>query len=80
MKKAFIIHFVPSARIVADVPEGFDPGNLTSKEDEEIYSRLVSSARGKMSGNIEGYLCNENVEGIFEDTEMPYDPEWDDKH
>lgn len=62
MKRAFIVTFEVATRVVID----------TDKPD---YEKLMcEKALKKIARNIDGYLCDPDIE---EDTEEPYDPKYD---
>lgn len=69
MKKAFLITFDVCVRVVADVPEGYQPGRDDMSEN---FDKLVKTAREKIVANAEDILCGDNVTEAWEDTEMPY--------
>jgi len=78
MKKAFLVRFDLQTRVIADVPEGFDPNdcNLIIPEHEEAFSSIVEKAANNIMETPYNYLYNENAE-IEEDIECPYDSEDD---
>lgn len=73
MKKAYLVTFTTTTRVVVDIPEDFNPNkcNLIIKEHEEAYDSIIKEARENILENPEGYLCWDNAE-IEEDTECPY--------
>ena len=77
-KKAYLVTFEITTRVVADVPDDFDPKDhsLTLEEHEEAFDTIVEKARDKILGYPQDYICRENTE-VIEDTECPYDKEID---
>ena len=69
MKKAFLVNYAVTTRVVIDV-EG--------KDEEDIDTELHDKAFDNISDPyaIDQYICNENME-YREDTEMPYNKEFD---
>lgn len=77
MKKAFLVTFSVRTRVVADVPEGFNPDDIDFSDTPQAvaFDALVAEARENVLLYPEGYLCGDNVEpgdGIIEDDECPY--------
>ena len=69
-KKAYLLTFHATTRIVVDSAN--DP-----LEDDNLFSKCVAMARERMLNfGIDEYLCGDNAE-INEDTEMPYDKDYD---
>ena len=68
MKRAFLVNFSVTTRVVVDVPEDFDVWDSDSKAFEDI----VSEARDNILDRPFNYLYEENAE-VREDTECPYD-------
>ena len=79
MKKAYLVTFVTTTRVVVDVPEDFDPNNcsLVIKECEETYDSIIEEARENILESPENYIYGDNAE-IEEDIECPYNPNYDD--
>lgn len=77
-KKAFLVTFEITTRVVTDVPDDFDPKdyNFMFEEHEEAFDTIVEKARDKILGYPQDYICRENTE-VIEDTECPYDKEID---
>lgn len=77
-KKAFLVTFEITTRVVTDVPDDFDPKDysLTLEEHEEAFDTIVEKARDKILGYPQDYICRENTE-VIEDTECPYNKEID---
>ena len=75
-KKAYLVTFEVTTRVVADVPEDFDPKDYSRmfEEHEEAFDTIVEKARDKILGYPQDYICRENTE-VIEDTECPYDKE-----
>lgn len=73
-KKAFIVTFTTSTRVVADVPEDFDPHdcNLVISEHEKAWESIVEEARENILENPCNYLYEGDAE-INEDTECLYE-------
>jgi hypothetical protein len=73
MKKAYLVTFTTTTRVVVDIPEGFNPNNcnLVIKEHEEAYDSIIREARENILENPENYIYGDNAE-IEEDIECPY--------
>ena len=70
MKKAYLVTFTATTRIIVD-------SDKNPNEDTELFNKVSEAALDRMLQNgITYYLCDENAE-INEDTEMPYDDEYD---
>ena len=68
--KAYLVKITATTRIVVDSDE--NPNN-----NDDLFRKCAQAARDKMIAyGIEDYLCDENAE-ITEDTEMPYDEDYD---
>ena len=77
MKKAFLVTFSVRTRVVADVPEGFNPDEIdfSDKPQAVAFDAIVAEARDHVLENPYGYLCPDNIEvgdGIVDDDECPY--------
>ena len=72
-KKAYLVTFTTTTRVVVDVPEDFDVNNynLVIKEHEIAWDSIVKEARENILENPECYLYGDNVE-VIEDEECPY--------
>ena len=68
-KKAYLVQFVVTTRIVAD-------SNI-DKESDEGCIKITDMAIEKIKKNLDDYLCLDNLEDIYNDLECPYDPETD---
>lgn len=69
-KKAYIVQYTVTTRIIVDAPDGVTPdnnGKLFEKCSDEAYERINHFG-------IDTYINAENAE-ITEDTECPYDEE-----
>ena len=77
MKKAYLVTFEITTRVVADVNDGFDPNNcnLINENDDKDWNSVLNGAMKNISSDPEGYLCNENVLSVMDDTECPYEGE-----
>ena len=75
MKKAYLVTFEITTRVVADVNDGFDPNNcnLINENDEKDWNSVLDGAVKNISYDPEGYLCDENVLSVISDTECPYE-------
>ena len=72
MKTAYLFTFHATTRLVID-------SDKNPFEDDELFSKMCEEARNKMLNfGIEEYLCGDNAE-IIEDTECPYNPDYDEK-
>lgn len=80
MKKAYLVTFSITTRVIADVSKEFDPNNsnLIIPENHEYYSGIISEAAKHVIDCPEGYLSWDNIDDVSEDTECPYDPNYDD--
>ena len=69
MKKAFIVDFSIQTRIVIDTKD---------YDEEKIASQLYSEAYEKLSdlNVLQEYINRDNMD-YKDDTEMPYNPEFD---
>lgn len=77
MKKAYLVRFELVTRVIADVPEDFDPNcNLMIPKDAGAFHSIVEGAVSNIMEVPYNYLYDENAE-VEEDTECPYDPEDD---
>lgn len=75
-KKAFLVSFSPTTRVVVDV-EGTEEEIL---DDSYKWAEIVRTARAHIIENgIEFYLNGDNVDEIKEDTECPYTEEEDEQ-
>lgn len=73
MKKAFIVEYNIRTRVIADVPETYEP------LDGSIHDGIViAKADDKIISDAQNYVVSDNVVEIEEDLEMPYDPKYDD--
>lgn len=77
MKKAFLVTFSVRTRVVADVPEGFNPDviDFSDKPQAVAFDAIVAEARDHVLENPYDYLCPDNIEvgdGIVDDDECPY--------
>ena len=74
VKKAYIVTFTTSTRVVVDVSEDFDPHNcnLVISEHEKAWESIVEEAIENILENPCNYLYEGDAE-INEDTECPYE-------
>lgn len=71
MKKAFLVTFCPTTRVVVDVRD-------EKLENETDYKTVVHQAIEKMlNNNLYDYLSLDNVDTIKLDEELPYPQEFD---
>lgn len=72
-KKAYLVTFTTTTRVVVDVPENFDVHNcnLLVVGHEKAWDSIVKEARDNILENPECYLYDDNVE-VNEDEECPY--------
>lgn len=68
-KKALLVTYQPTTRIVVNIPEGMTIDEYT--ETINGLDTVHSFASEKMKSNIDDYLSIENMD-IMEDTECPY--------
>ena len=68
VKRAVLVSFVPTTRLVIEIPEGMSLEEwMLSPQNSRKMSRL---ARRRMARDIGDYLCIDNMKAR-EDTEMP---------
>lgn len=77
MKKAFLVTFCPTTRVVVDVPDNFLV-DIIKPQDNFVWAKIVSAAREQIIENgIEDYLNEDTVDEIVLDEELPYPQEFD---
>ena len=81
MKQAFLVTFSVRTRVIADVPQGFDPNNVdfNDKPQAVAFDAIVAEGRKHIMENPEGYLDGDNIDCIDFDDDMPYGTLDDDK-
>lgn len=67
MKKAILVNYSVTTRIVVDVPENTTINDIKQSESE---SAILDFARSKIASNPTGYMAYENAD-YWEDTDMP---------
>lgn len=67
VKKAFLVSFLPTTRVVCEVPEDFDGEN-----NQNVRYGIIQKAIGQMQMDISNYLNCDNLEQLEEDYECPY--------
>lgn len=74
VKKAFLVTFEVTTRVVADVPEEFNPidYNLITKKDAQAFDAIIKQARDNILEVPENYIYADNAE-IAEDIDCPHD-------
>ena len=82
MKKAFLVTFCPTTRVVVDIEEDqFDASliNSVSIEDENKLMEIINLALDNMvdDNNVGEYLNSENIYSIALDEELPYPQDFD---
>lgn len=81
MKKAFLVTFCPTTRVVIDIEEDQYDDSLidsVSIEDDFKYSEIVRLAREQIiESGINEYLNGENICSISLDEELPYPQDFD---
>ena len=72
-KKAYLVTFNATTRVVVDVPDDFDVHNcnLIIADHEKAFDSIIQEARDNILEDPENYLYGDNAE-IFEDDECPY--------
>ena len=65
MKKAILVSFTATTRIVVDIPQGMTVEKYVGKNSDTV-SRIASN---QMKRNLNSYLCTDNMEAV-KDTEM----------
>ena len=69
-KKAYLVQYTVTTRIIVDAPYGVTPDN-----NDKLFERCSDEAYERINRfGIDNYLNAENAE-IAEDTECPYDEE-----
>ncbi|MBP5457837.1 MAG: hypothetical protein J6Y37_15205 [Paludibacteraceae bacterium] len=73
MKKAYLVTFTTTARVVVDVPRDFDVDDcsLLVKEEAETYDTIIEKARENILENPENYIYGDNAV-VGEDKGCPY--------
>lgn len=73
-KKAFLVTFEVTTRVIVDVPEEFNPidYNLIREKDAQAFNAIIKQARDNILKVPEYYIYRDNAE-ITEDIECPYD-------
>ena len=74
VKKAYLVTFTTTTRVVVDVPEGFDVNNcnLVKDKDANAFDSIIKSARSNILEEPQNYMFGDNAE-VNEDTEIPYE-------
>lgn len=70
-KKAYLVEVTIITRVVAD--------KTIDKDTDDGFSKLGEMAIKKIKDDVNGYLCLNNVDEIYEDIDCPYSPETDEK-
>jgi len=71
MKKAMIVNFYVATRIIIDIES-------SDELSDDEFDNVISIAREQIiDGGIENYINGNNVENIYEDTELPYPQNFD---
>lgn len=69
-KVALLVDFEPRTRVIVDIPENVPTDKWL--EDNDNFDSVVKKSREQMlEGNIEDYLCGDNMYWE-EDIECPY--------
>lgn len=77
MKKAFLVSFVPTTRVVVDVSDNFLKDDL-EPQDEYEWAKVVSAARNQIfEVGIDDYLNGDTIDEIKLDEELPYPQSFD---
>ena len=74
-KKAFLVDISIRTRVVVDISDDCTDQNPTTNDG--LWSEIADKAEVQVGNDIWDYLIQDNVTEIVEDTEMPYDPEYD---
>lgn len=69
MKKAFLVDYSIRARVILDVSD-----DMTQ---EEIDRMAHEQAQEEINHEPRQYICIDNLMEVFEDTECPYDKNYD---
>ena len=74
MKKAYLVTFEVTTRVVADVPEDFDPNNCNfcNTPHALAFDGVVAEARKHIVEDAENYLYGDNISEFNPDDECPY--------
>lgn len=67
MKKAILVNYSITTRIIVDMPEGTSVNDIKSSRQEKD---LLDSAKYKIACNAEEYLIPDNAD-YWEDTDVP---------
>lgn len=72
-KKAYLVTFTSTTRVVVDVPDNVDVDNLNliNSKDASVFYSIIQKARGNIVENAWDYLYGDNAE-VVEDKECPY--------
>lgn len=77
MKKAFLVSFVPTTRVVVDVSDNFLKDDL-EPQDEYEWDKVVSVAKDQIVENgIDNYFNRDTIDEIKLDEELPYPQSFD---
>lgn len=74
-KKAFLVDICIRTRVVVDIDDDCTDQNPTTNDG--LWTEIADKAEVQVGEDIWDYLVYDNVTEIVEDTEMPYDPEYD---
>ena len=72
MKKAYLMTFEVTTRVVTDVPEDFDPKHIKDDVDDKVFDEIAEKGSLQIIDESVDYLLLENVSNLVEDTECPY--------
>lgn len=74
IKKAYLVTFEITTRVIADVHDGFDPNNcnLLNKDYYDDYCRIEQTAIDNIVHDPRKFPNDLDLESIEEDTECPY--------
>ena len=73
-KRAFLVSFEITTRVVVDIPKEFNPNelNLIDEKDSQAFNTIIKQARNNILEVPENYIYGGNAE-IEEDTICPSD-------
>ena len=74
-KKAFLVTFEVTTRAVVDIPDDYTDRNLNT--NDKLWQDIVDTVANDLTFGNSLIDWGENVSKIEEDTNCPYDDEWD---
>lgn len=74
-KKAFLVDISIRTRVIVDIPDECSDHN--PETNDGLWKEIADKAEIQVGEDIWDYLIYDNVTEITEDTEMPYNQEYD---